>query len=139
MVGRYKELWYGLGFGAGAVAIDIFMHARMLDRTVAEEVFAFETNMLLYRIAFLGFGGVLGWMLWRHNRREREFRRVQDQLEQLARQVSATVTMTYANLQVVLTRSDMNCSPETITFLHSMRDELQALRQVADASVTRAE
>lgn len=132
MFSRYKEVWYGLAFGIGAVLIDIVMHGRMQGRDVAEE-FA-SPDMLIYRIGFLAFGGTVGWMLWRHNRREREFRKMQDRVEQLAHQASATVTLTYAKLQMVLTRPDATCSPETMTILRSMAEELQRLRHVVEIS-----
>lgn len=134
MFSRYKEVWYGLAFGIGAVLIDIVMHSRMQGHDVSEELMSLAADMLIYRIAFLAFGGTVGWMLWRHNRREREFRKMQERLEQLAHQASATVTLTYAKLQVVLTRPDTSCSPEAMAALHSMREELQRLRSVVEVS-----
>lgn len=134
MMSRYKEIWYGVGFGAGAVAIDVVMHARMRGHDVAEELATLAPDMLVYRIGFLAFGATVGWMLWRHNRREREFRKMQERLEQLAHQASATVTLAYAKLQFVLTRPDTTCSAETIAILHSMGEELQKLRGAVEVN-----
>ncbi|PYX63289.1 MAG: hypothetical protein DMG74_17580 [Acidobacteria bacterium] len=37
--------------------------------------------MLFYRVVFLLFGLVLGWLLWQKNKRERDFRRLAEALK----------------------------------------------------------
>lgn len=133
MLARYKEIWYGILFGFGAIGIDLLMHARMQKRSVLEELLDSEPAGLIYRAFFLAFGVALGWLLWRNNTREREFRNMQDDLQRLTRQVSTFVTLSYSKLQIILARSDGASSAETANMLHAMRDDLQRLRGALDA------
>ena len=78
MLVRFKEIWYGAFFGIGAVLIDAEMHSSMANRSLSQELGVIGEGMLFYRILFLGFGLFAGWLMWRSNRREREFRAVQN-------------------------------------------------------------
>lgn len=133
MFARYKEIWYGVLFGIGAIGIDLVMHARMQKRDFSEELFAAELETIVYRAMFLAFGVALGWLLWHNSRREREFRKMQDHMARLQGQALAAATLAYAKLQIILTRTDNSSSSETLSVLHAMRDDLLRLKSLVDA------
>ena len=74
MLQRYKEIFYGLLFGLGASVIDASMHASMEQQGFWTELFRPQAAMAAYRGSFIAFGLVLGWLLWRKNKVERDFR-----------------------------------------------------------------
>ena len=134
MFSRYKELFYGVLFGVGAIAIDLLMHARISKHEFTDEVLDWQPAVLVYRTVFLAFGVALGWLLWRNNRREREFRKMQEHLARLKEQTSASTTLAYSKLQVILMRSDIElAAPETLNLLHAMRDDLKQLKSSVES------
>jgi|SRR5205809_7369794 len=80
MISRYREVFFGLLIGLAAGVIDVIMHARMQDRSFAEELMQPHIEMLFYRILFLALGVALGLLLWKKNQRERESRHLAEPL-----------------------------------------------------------
>ena len=112
MLQRYKELFYGLLFGLGASVIDVSMHASMEQRGFWTELFRPQAAMAAYRGAFILFGLALGWLLWRKNRVERDFRRLLETAEQFQRGISTPAILIHTRLQILLTRGDLHLPPE---------------------------
>jgi hypothetical protein len=112
MLQRYKELFYGLLFGLGASVIDVSMHASMEQRGFWTELFRPQAAMAAYRGAFIVFGLALGWLLWRKNRVERDFRRLLETAEQFRRGISTPAILIHTRLQILLTRGDLHLPPE---------------------------
>lgn len=123
MILRYKEVFYGILFGLGAVVIDTVMHSRMLNRTLWEELTTANPEMVFYRVLFLVFGSTAGWLMWHSNQRERDFRALATRFSQFRSRLAPLVTMTYSRLQVALTHADSNTLPKELT------DALQAVYQ----------
>ncbi len=129
MLARYREVFYGLSFGLGAVAIDVAMHAGMEEGEFLVELFRPKPAMLFYRLLFLLFGITLGWLLWQKSQREREFRRVAEILDRFQRDIAGPAFLLHAKLQVLLTRPDCRLSPEAeaiVHFLYEKSQEIQA-------------
>jgi hypothetical protein len=89
MLQRYKEIFYGLLFGLGTSVIDVFMHASMEQQGFWTELFRPQLAMVAYRASFIAFGLALGWLLWRRNRVERDFRSLLENVEQFRRGIGA--------------------------------------------------
>ena len=85
MLQRYKGIFYGLLFGLGASVIDVFMHASMEQQGFWTEFFRPQLAMVAYRASFIALGLALGWLLWRKNRVERDFRSLLETVEQFRR------------------------------------------------------
>src|SRR5271166_984780 len=85
MFQKYKEILFGLAFGIGAVVLDTGMDALADGNSVTDEV-AEHPGMLLYRAVFIAFGLALGWLLWKRNRREREYRQMAEMLREIQQQ-----------------------------------------------------
>jgi hypothetical protein len=114
MLQQYKELFYGLLFGLGASVIDVSMHASMEQRGFWTELFRPQGAMAMvaYRGAFIMFGLALGWLLWRKNKVERDFRSLLETVEQLRRGISTPAILIHTRLQILLTRGDLHLPPE---------------------------
>lgn len=129
MLAKYREVFYGLGFGLGAVAIDVAMHARMEDGEFLVELVHPKPAMLFYRLLFLSFGITLGWLLWQRSQREREFRRVAEILDRFQRDIAGPAVLMHSKLQVLLTHPDCRLSPEAeaiVRFVYETSQEIQS-------------
>ena len=130
MFQKYKEIVYGLLFGVGAAVIDTMMHAQMTDRSFWVEFVRPQPAMIFYRVLFLVFGLVLGWLLWQKNKHERDFRQVAETLERFHRELCAPALLMHTRLQVLLTKQDFHLSrevEEAIRFAYERSQEIQAL------------
>lgn len=132
MLQRYKELFYGLLFGLGASAIDVSMHASMEQQGFWTELLRPRLEMAAYRGSFIAFGLALGWLLWRKNKVERDFRSLLETVEQFRHGISAPAILIHSKLQLLLTRGDLHLSPEAeemIRFAYQRSREIGALAE----------
>jgi hypothetical protein len=129
MLQKYKEIVYGIFFGFGAAIIDTMMDARAEAHSFQDEIIQ-RPIMLLYRILFVFFGLALGWLLWQKNKRERDVRDLAETVKRFQQEYGKHALLLHANLQVLLTREDLNLSRETgelIGFVYQSSQELQKL------------
>lgn len=112
MLQRYKEIFYGLLFGLGSSVIDVFMHASMEQQGFWVELIRPQPVMLVYRAFFVTFGLALGWLLWRKNKVERDYRSLAQTLAEFRRGVQQPALLIHAKLQLLLVRSDFQLPPE---------------------------
>src|SRR5437867_13381224 len=105
MISRYREVFFGLLIGLAAGVIDVIMHARMQDRSFAEELMQPHIEMLFYRILFLALGVALGLLLWKKNQRERESRHLAEALDKLGREITGPTMIIHTQTQLLLTRT----------------------------------
>ena len=131
MFRRYKEIFYGLVFGFGAAIIDTLMDARQEGLSFAGEM-AQHPVMIFYRICFVLFGLLLGWLLWRDSKRVRDFRELSETMAQLRQQLGKNAFLMQTKLQLLLTRDDLHIpqeAQELIRLVYQSSQELQgALR-----------
>lgn len=121
---RHREIFYGLLFGFGAAVIDTFIDSR----TEGKSFWDVSLGMTLYRLCFVIFGLVLGWLLWRKNESERGFRSLQDQLQSIQREIGANATVIHAQAQLLLGRSGQKLSPEVESSIRIIYEQSQKLR-----------
>src|SRR2546422_2365157 len=121
MISRYREVFFGLLIGLAAGVIDVIMHARMQDRSFAEELMQPHIEMLFYRILFLALGVALGLLLWKKNQRERESRHFAEALDKLGREITAPAIIIHTQAQLLLTREHPALLPETTDRVVSVR------------------
>lgn len=132
MLQRYKEIFYGLLFGLGASAIDVSMHASMEQHGFWTELFRPQPAMVVYRGSFIVFGLALGWLLWRKNKVERDFRSLLESAEQFRRGIGTPAILIHTRLQVLLTRGDLHLPPEAeemIRFAYERSREIGMLAE----------
>jgi predicted histidine transporter YuiF (NhaC family) len=131
MLQKYREIFYGVIFGFGAACLDTFIDAQIEGNSFWDEVTQHSSRML-YRAIFLLFGLVIGWLVWRNRRRERDLRRLITSAEQLHHGCSKEALLINTKIQVLLTRDDFHLSPEAQELLRAVYErsrELQALVQ----------
>jgi hypothetical protein len=129
MFQKYREIFYGIIIGFGAACLDTFIDGQSQGNSFFDEI-AERPSMILYRVIFLLFGLVIGWLVWRNRRRERDFQRLVATAEQLHRGCSKEALLIHAKIQVLLTRDDFHLSPEAQELLRGVYDrskELQTL------------
>lgn len=132
MLQRYKEVFYGLLFGLGASVIDVSMHASMEQQGFWTELLRPQLAMAAYRASFIAFGLALGWLLWRKNKVERDFRSLLESVEQFRRGISAPALLIHTKLEVLLTRGDLHLPPEAeeiVRYAYERSREIGALVQ----------
>ena len=110
---------------------DTAMDATAEGHSVAEELAA-HPGMVLYRLGFVLLGLVLGWLLWRNHKRERELLRLEESFRNLQRQCSTHGLLLRSNLQLVLTRDDLHLSDEARKLLLEAFQKTEALQSIAE-------
>jgi hypothetical protein len=88
--------------------------------------------MVAYRVFFIAFGLALGWLLWRKNKVERDFRSLAETVEQFRRGISAPAVLIHTKLQLLLTRGDFHLLPEAeemVRFAYEKSREIGALAE----------
>lgn len=126
MLRRHREIFYGLLFGFGAALIDMFIDAQ----TQGKSFWDVSIGMTLYRSGFVIFGLVLGWLLWQKNESERGCRLLQDQLQQLQKEMGAPITLIHAQTQMLLVGSSQQLSPEVQSAVRSIYEQCQKLQSI---------
>ena len=132
MLQRYKEIFYGLLFGLGASMIDTSMHASMEQQGFWTALLHPQPAMAAYRASFILFGLALGWLLWRKNKVERDFRSLLETVEQFRRGINAPALLIHTKLQLLLTRGDFHLPPEAeemVRFAYERSREIGALAE----------
>jgi hypothetical protein len=130
MLRHYKEIFYGLIFGLGAACIDTFVDAS----TEHKAFWDFGRGMLLYRGLFILFGFLLGWLLWRNNQSEREFRSLIAAMQKLQSDFGPPTVIIHAQTQFLLTKPDAPLPPEVEVIVRSIHEQSLKLQSVAKDS-----
>jgi hypothetical protein len=128
MLSDYKEIVYGVFFGIGAALIDTVLDARAERQSLTGEIGGHPV-MMLYRLLFILLGFFIGWLLWRNNRRERQFRALAEQIRRFYHDYEAQALVLHTNLQLLLTKNP-KLPPEDEALLRTTYEgsrDLQAL------------
>jgi drug/metabolite transporter (DMT)-like permease len=123
---RHREIFYGLLFGVGAALLDILIDAIAQDKPYWDV----PTFMILYRFLFILFGLLLGWLLWRKNTSEREFRSLQDQVQELRQKIGAPTILIRTQAQLLLGRDASQLSPEVQSMVRIIYEQSQKLQSI---------
>jgi len=129
MLQKYREIVYGVLIGLGAACLDTFIDAQTQENSFIDQVREHPTVML-YRAIFILFGLIIGWLIWRNRRRERDYQRLLLAAEQMSKSCSKQALLINTKMQVLLTRDDLKLPPEAQELLRGVYDrskELQAL------------
>ena len=130
MLQSYKEIFYGLLFGLGAGIIDADMHARMENSSFWKELVQPRPSMVFYRVLFLFFGLALGWLLWQKNKRERDFRRLKENVDRLHREIAGPAMLMHTKLQLLLTKKEWQLcrdAEDAVRFVYEKSLQIQAM------------
>ena len=130
MLRHYKEIFYGLIFGLGAACIDTFVDAA----TQHKAFWDVGLGMFLYRAVFVVFGLILGWLLWRTNQSEREFRSLIEAVQKLQNDIGPAAVIIHAQTQLLLTRSAAPLPPEIEVIVRSIHEQSLKLQSTAKDS-----
>jgi hypothetical protein len=125
---RHREIFVGLLFGVGAALLDILIDALAQNKPYWDV----PLGMILYRLLFILFGLVLGWLLWRKNTSERKFRSLQDQVQELRQKIGGPATMIRTQAQLLLGRDASQLSPEvqsTVRIIYEQSQKLQSIER----------
>jgi signal transduction histidine kinase len=123
----HREIFFGLMFGVGAALLDMLIDAVAQDKAFLD-VPAF---MILYRFLFVLFGLFLGWLLWRKNTSEREFRSLEDQVQELRHRIGAPTTVIYTQAQLLLLGRDAaQLSPQVQSVVRTIYEQSQKLQSI---------
>jgi hypothetical protein len=126
MIKRYREIFYGFLFGIGAACIDMFTDAKLQNKPFWDV----SLGMTLYRMLFVLFGYILGWLLWRKNQREREFRSLLASMEKLCHEIGPPAVVIHAQTQSLLAKPGLHLPPDAETMVRVIYDESQKLQSV---------
>ena len=131
MLQNYKEIFFGLAFGIGAVLIDTGMDAMADGNSLVDEVTE-HPGMLLYRAVFIVLGLALGWVLWQRNRREREYRQLAETLRKIQQECGTQALLLRSTLQNLLIRDDVHLSDAASQLVQEAYQKTQELQRIAE-------
>ncbi len=131
MLREYKEIFFGLAFGIGAVIIDTGMDAKAEGVSYYWELTS-HPAMMLYRAAFILLGLGLGWLLWQRNQTEREVRRLTETLHRIQQQCGTQGLLLSSTLQTLLTRSDIGLSAEAQQLAQNAYQRAREIQRIAE-------
>lgn len=125
---EFREILYGALFGLGAAAIDIVMHARMHGQGLIQEIMHPEPGMTFYRALYFAFGVILGWALWRSNKKERRFRLLLKQFCDIIDLFDGHATVIYANAQLLLMQETCKLPENATESIEMLYGHVQQIR-----------
>ena len=128
MLSTYKEIVYGAVFGFIALLLDTMMDAKSEGQDFLAEV-ALRPGMMVYRCAFILLGIVIGWLLWRTNQRERETRKLLEELRRFHQEYEAEAVVVHTSLQVLLTKN-LNLSPDAEGLIRTAYEKSRDLQSL---------
>ena len=134
MFQKYKEIFFGLAFGIGAFLLDTGMDAVADGNSLMDEV-AEHPAMLLYRGVFIVLGLALGWLLWRRNQRERQFRQLAETVRRLQQECEKQALLLRSTLQNLLIRDDIRLSDAASQMVQEAYQKTQELQRIAELKV----
>ena len=85
--------------------------------------------MMLYRGLFILLGLLIGWLLWRNNKRQREFRALLDRIRHFCHEYEAQAVVLHTNLQLLLTKN-LKLSPEDEAMLRTTYEKSRDLQGI---------
>ncbi|HVH89584.1 MAG TPA: hypothetical protein VM912_22900 [Terriglobales bacterium] len=129
MFSGYKEIVYGVVFGFAAAILDTALDGRAEGQTLLAEIGSHPV-MMLYRVLFVVLGFLIGWLLWRNNNREREFRQTMEQVRRFHHDYEAEAVVLHTQLQLLLTKN-LQVSPEDQALLRSAYEKSRDLQTLA--------
>src|SRR5690242_18028278 len=129
MLTTYREIVYGAVFGFIALLLDTAMDAKSEGQGFLAEVGA-HPAMMLYRLLFLFFGIFIGWLLWRDNQRERNVRKLMEDLRHFHQEYEAQAVVLHTSLQTLLTK-DLHLSSDVESLIRSAYEKSRDLQGLA--------
>ena len=129
MLATYKEIVYGAVFGFIALLLDTVMDGKSEGQGFLAEIGS-HPGMMLYRFFFLFFGILSGWLLWRNNQRERDMRRLVEEIRHFHHEYEARAVVLHTSLQTLLTK-DLRLPPDVETLIQKAYEESRDLQSVA--------
>ncbi len=130
MLHKYREIFFGLIFGILAFVLDLAMDATAEGNSLADEL-ARHPGMIFYRLIFILLGLLLGWLLWRGHKAERESRQLRETLLSVQQRCGALGLLIGASLQKVLTHSEPALSEEAQRLLQEAYQRSREFQSIA--------
>jgi hypothetical protein len=129
MLSDYKEIVYGVAFGVAAAILDTALDAHAEAQSLTGEIGGHPV-MLLYRGLFVVLGFFIGWLLWRNNQRERQFRTLVEQVRKFYQEYEAQAVVLHTDLQLLLTKN-LKLALEDETLLRTTYEKSRELQTLA--------
>jgi hypothetical protein len=129
MFATYKEIVYGVLFGVLAGVLDTVMDAHAEGQSFLGEIGG-HPAMLFYRLLFVLFGWLFGWLLWRNNKQERDVRRLREEVQHFHQEYEARAVVLHTNLQMLLTKN-LQLPPDAETLIRSTYEKSRELQSLA--------
>lgn len=131
MLKKYKEIFFGLAFGIVAMVIDTGVDALSNGNGLGDEVVE-RPAVMLYRAVFILLGLAFGWLLWKTNRSERQYRQLTETLGRIQRECEQHTLLLRATLQNLLIRNDLQLSEAASQLLRQAYQQTQELQRIAE-------
>jgi hypothetical protein len=134
MMGRYREIAYGVLTGLGIWVIDAMLQVGGHDHfgfdTVASEMILSRPPQLLLRVLLLIVSVALGYSLWKSRERERRMRDLQTLLNTLQRQIVNPSLLILGYCSNLALREGWPVSRESVEIVSEIRCNARKLNEI---------
>jgi hypothetical protein len=134
MIGRYKEIWYGVAIGISMWILDAMMHASMhghLNRhTFIKEIFVDDATQLFFRSLFVVVALAFGFTLWRSNLRKDQVEDLQTVIDLFHRQTVNPLLLIVGYCRLLSFKEGWPVSRQEIEIIHEIQLNAQKLGEV---------
>jgi len=126
---NYREIVYGVAFGVGAAALDTAIDAGTAGHGFFAEI-GTHPGMILYRSLFVLYGFLLGWLLWRNHKRERQLEELIKKVRHFHQEYEAQAVVLHTNLQLLLTKN-LQLPPDADALVRNTYEKSRVLQSLA--------
>lgn len=134
MMGRYREIAYGVLTGLGIWVIDAMLQASGRDYfgvdTVASEMILSRPPQLLLRVLLLIISVALGYSLWKSRERERRMRDLQTLFKSLQRQIVNPSLLILGHSSNLALREGWPVSRESVEMVSEIQCNARKLNEI---------
>jgi len=127
MSSNYKEIVYGVAFGVGAAALDTAIDAGPAGFFAEMST---HPGMIFYRSLFVLYGFLLGWLLWRNHKRERQLEELIEKVRHFHQEYEAQAVVLHTNLQLLLTKN-LQLPPDADALVRNTYEKSRVLQSLA--------
>ena len=125
VLGRYKEIWYGIAIGISMWILDAMMHASSHGLPTwshfTREVIASDSAQLLFRALFVLVSLAFGVSLWRSNQRKHQARNLCAGVGTLYSQIANPLVLIVGYSQILSLKEGWPVSREEVEILKDIQ------------------
>jgi hypothetical protein len=134
MIGRYKEIWYGIAMGLSMWVLDAMMHTSMhgelSSRALIREIFIVDATQIFFRTLFVIVSIAFGVVLWRSNQRRHQLQDMQAAIDAFQRQTINPLLLIVGYSRLLSLKEGWPISREQVEMIREIQINVEKVNEV---------